>query len=158
MPARQTIQQPLAPELEPIATAAADRLRAQADGNPDESDELQRRVGEAASAAITAGVSLTAIADAERAGQQRAREELGDDVLRRVTRAARRKRQAEDEYEREVKCAARLGLSHREIAAAGAIAHGTVKTIVARTDTPPREPLPPEEETAPTEVGDTEQM
>jgi DNA-directed RNA polymerase specialized sigma24 family protein len=156
MPARQTIQQPLAPDLEPIATAAADRLHAHADGNPDESDQLQRRVGEAASAAIAAGVSLTAIADAERAGQQRARDELGADVLRRVTRAAHRKRQGEDDYQQEIKRAARLGLSHREIATAAAVAHGTVKTIVARTDAPQRQPLPPEE-TPPTEGVDNQQ-
>ena len=38
------------------------------------------------------------IADAERVGQTRARHELGSDVLRRVERAARRKREADDEY------------------------------------------------------------
>jgi len=45
MPARQTTQQPLAPELEPIAAAAADRLRAHADGNPDESDGAAAKGG-----------------------------------------------------------------------------------------------------------------
>jgi hypothetical protein len=63
---------------------------------------MQRSVGEAASRAIAAGLLLAAIADAEQIGQRRAREELGPDLLRRVERAARRKREAEHEYEQAV--------------------------------------------------------
>ena len=80
-------------------------------------------------------MSLASIADAERIGQWRAREELGGEVLRRVERAARRKREAEDEYEQAVVRAGRVGLAHRDVAAAAQVAHGTVRAILARTQT-----------------------
>jgi hypothetical protein len=70
MPSRHTTEDPLAPELEAIATAAADRRRAQADSNGHDDGELQRRVADAASAAITAGLPLGAIADAEQVGRR----------------------------------------------------------------------------------------
>jgi hypothetical protein len=90
MPLRQKTDGELAGELEAIATAAAERRRAWADGDEHGAAQLQERVGEAASRAIGAGVSLGAIADAERIGQARAREELGREVLQGVGRAARR--------------------------------------------------------------------
>ena len=93
MPARQTTETPLAPELEAIATAAADRVRAQADASANNGD-LQRRVAEAASAAIAAGAALGAIAAAEQVGQARARGELGPDALKRIARASRGRREA----------------------------------------------------------------
>ena len=74
MPARQTTETPLAPELEAIAAAAADRVRAQADATADDG-ELQRRIAEAGSAAIAAGAPLGAIAAAAKVGQARARGE-----------------------------------------------------------------------------------
>ena len=77
VPARQMTDTPLAPELEAIATAAADRLRAEADPDTNNHAELQRRVAQAASAAIGAGAAIGAIADAERVGKARARGELG---------------------------------------------------------------------------------
>jgi hypothetical protein len=76
---------------------------------------------------------LSTIADAEQTGQRRAREELGPDLLRRVERAGRRKREAEHEYEQAVVRAVRLGLAHRDVAAGAQVAHGTVRVIVART-------------------------
>jgi DNA-binding NarL/FixJ family response regulator len=133
MPARQTAETPLAPELEAIATAAADRVRAQADASADDG-KLQRRVAEAASAAIAAGSALGAIAAAEQVGQARARGELGPDALKRIGRASRRRREADGEYEQEILRGDRLGLTHREIAAAAEVAHGTVRAILARTD------------------------
>lgn len=80
---------------------------------------------------------MGAIADAERIGQARAREELGREVLRGVERAARRKREVEHEYEYEqaVLRAARLGLAHRDVAIAAQVAHGTVRAIITRTAT-----------------------
>jgi hypothetical protein len=84
----------LSPELEAIATAADDRLRADAGQDLAAASEAQRRVAEAAGAAIAAGAALSAIAEAERTGQLRARGALGADVLRQVTRAAKRKRDA----------------------------------------------------------------
>lgn len=116
MPARQMTDTPLAPELEAIADAAADRLRAEADPHTNNQAELQRQLAEAASAAIGAGAPLGAIADAERVGQARARDELGSDALKRIARASRHRREADGEYEQEILRAGRIGLTHREIA------------------------------------------
>jgi hypothetical protein len=135
MAARERTDVELSGELEEIATSAAERLRALTDGDVEREAELRRRVGEAASRAIAAGLLLSSIADAEQIGQRRAREVLGPDLLRRVERAGRRKREAEHEYEQAVVCAARLGLAHRDVAAAAQVAHGTVRAIVARTQT-----------------------
>ena len=122
----------LAPELEAIAAAAADRLRGEIAGTDQHEPETHHAVAQAASAAIAAGVPLGAIADAERLGQQRAREELRPDVLRQI---ARRKRETELEYEQAVIRGVRLGLSHRELAGAAQISHGTVRAVIARTQT-----------------------
>jgi hypothetical protein len=141
MPAHQTTETPLAPELEAIAAAAADRVRAQADATADDG-ELQRGVAEAASAAIAAGAALGAIAAAEQIGQTRARGELGPDALKRVARASRRRREADAEYEQEILRGDRLGLAHREIATAAEVAHGTVRAILARTEASASQPPP----------------
>ncbi len=123
----------LSGELEQIAAAAADRLRALTAGDLERDADLQRRVAEAASRAIAAGLSLAASPEAEQIGQRRARGELGPEVLRRVERAARCKREAEHEYELAVVRAGRLGLAQRDVAAAAQVAHGTVRAIIART-------------------------
>ena len=131
----QSNDAPLAPELEAIATAAADVLRAQADEAATDTTEMQARVREAASAAITAGAELDAIADAQRIGRDRARQQLGKDVLRAVARAAKNKREADTAYEQAIQRAGRLGLSHREIAAEAQVSHGTIRAILARRAT-----------------------
>ena len=128
------------PSWRSIATAAADRLRAAADTNSNNHDELQRRVAEAASAAIGAAAALGAIA--ERVGQARARDELGPDALKRIARAARRRREADADYEQEILRAGRIGLTHREIANAAEVAHGTVRAILTRTEDASGQPLP----------------
>lgn len=56
------------------------------------------------------------------------------DLRRRVERAAGRRRAAEHEYEQAVGRACRVGLAHRDVAAAAQVAHGTVRAIVARTN------------------------
>jgi hypothetical protein len=122
----------LSRELEEIPTGATERLQAMSVGDVERDPELQRRVGESASRAIAAGLSLAAIADAEQIGQGRARVQLGPELLRKVERAARRKREAEHEFEQAVVRAGRLGLAHRDVAAA-AVAHGTVRSIIVRT-------------------------
>ena len=91
MAVRERTDVELSGELEEIATSAAERLRALTGGDVEREADLARRVGEAASRAIAAGLLLSTIADAEHIGQRRAREELGPDLLRRVERAARRK-------------------------------------------------------------------
>ena len=53
-------------------------------------------------------------------------------MLKQVARAAKRKRDADSEYEQTIKRAGRLGLSHREIAGAGEVSHGTVRAILTR--------------------------
>jgi SpoU rRNA methylase family enzyme len=133
MSTRHVADEPLVPELETIAAAAAAELRALVEENP-EGHAVRSGVPDAARAAIAAGMPLAAIADAERVGHIRARRELGGDVLRRVERAARRKREADGEYEHAIARGARLGLPHRDIAAAAQVAHGTVRAIVARGD------------------------
>jgi hypothetical protein len=127
----------LAPELEAIAVAAADRLHGEVTATDHDQQHLHHAVAQTASAAIAAGLPLAAIADAERTGQQRARDELRPDVLRQIARAARRKRETELEYEQAVIRGARIGLGHRELAGAAQVSHGTIRAIIARTDTPP---------------------
>jgi hypothetical protein len=60
-----------APELEAIAMAAYEQLRAKPDGDPQCEERLGRGVGDAAGRVIAAGLLLTAIADAERIGHAR---------------------------------------------------------------------------------------
>jgi DNA-binding NarL/FixJ family response regulator len=136
MTANTSTDDVLAAELVAIAAAAANRLRGEVTGTGQDDPELHRALAKAASAAITAGLPLGAIADAERTGQQRAREELRPDVLRQIARAARRKRETEVEYEQAVIRATRLGLTHREVAAAAEVAHGTIRAILDRTHRP----------------------
>lgn len=130
MPPKTDVE--LSGELEQIAAAAADRLRALTAGDVESDANLQRRVGGAASRAIAAGLSLAASADTEQIGQRRAHEELGPEALRRVERAARRKREAEHEFEAAIVGAGRLGLARRDVVAAERVAHGTVRAIIAR--------------------------
>lgn len=59
----------LSGELEQIAAAAAERLRGLTAGDVERDTDLGRRVGDAASRAIAAGLSLAEIADAERIGK-----------------------------------------------------------------------------------------
>jgi DNA-directed RNA polymerase specialized sigma24 family protein len=65
-------------------------------------------------------------------GEQRASGALSADVLKQAARAAKRKRDADSEYEQAIRRAGRLGLSHREIAGAGEVSHGTVRAILSR--------------------------
>jgi hypothetical protein len=139
MTAHTSTEDVLAPELEAIAVAAADRLHGEVTGTDHDQLQLHRAVAQAASAAIGAGLPLAAIADAERTGQQRARDELRPDVLRQIARVARRKRETELEYEQAVIRGARLGLGHRELAGAAQVSHGTIRAIIARTDPSPEQ-------------------
>jgi DNA-binding NarL/FixJ family response regulator len=130
-----TADRALSPELQAIAAAAHDRLKAQAGEDLSAVEGAARRVAEAASAAIAAGARLGAIADAEHEGELRARQQLSGDLLTQVTRAAKRKRDADAEYEQAIGRAGRLGLSHREIATAASVSHGTVRAILTRATT-----------------------
>jgi hypothetical protein len=158
MPAQPTIEPVLSPELEALAHAADQRLRADLDGSANDITERQHAVTQAANAAITAGVPLSAVAQAEQVGQARARRELGNELLRRVERTARRSREATAEYEQAIARAARLGLAHRDLAAAAQIAHGTIRAILTRTErnpSPNRETRRPHDHRAGADSGET---
>ena len=146
-------EQPLAPELEAVATAAEQQLRTMASEEPANADHLGQALADAATAAITSAHPIAAVADAEQRGQQRARAALSRELLTRVERAARRRREAEHDLHQAIARAARLGLAHREIAAAAQVAHGTIRAILTRAsgDATPAPPEP--EETPPTSQG-----
>jgi hypothetical protein len=126
----------LAPELETLAQAAAQRLRAQVAGNDEEAASAQHSVVAAAGAALSAGLALGEIAAAEQSGQSRARAEDGKEMLRAVERSARRRREAERDYEQAITRAVTLGLAHREIATAAQTTHGTIRAVVSRASDP----------------------
>jgi hypothetical protein len=134
MSAIQTADEALAPELEAIAAAAAERVHAEARGDHAGAEQAQARVARAAGAAIAAGAGLGPVADAERAGQARARDALGHEVLRRVKKIGQRRGEVEREYTEAIRLAGRIGLAHREIAGAAGIAHSTVKAVLTRSD------------------------
>lgn len=81
MAARPTPHETLPPELDAIAQAAAERLRAHATADTSALPHLHQRLTENAIAAINAGVTLNAIAEAERTGEQRARHDLAPDRI-----------------------------------------------------------------------------
>ena len=120
------------PELEAIAHAAARRLQARADENPAAIDDAHQTLLAAANAAMHAGHTLSAIADAERHGERAARDEVGSDALKRVERTARKARDARAEHEQAVLHAIRLGLSTRDVAQAATVTHGTIRAITVR--------------------------
>ncbi len=119
-------------QLEAVAAAAAERLRAQAAGDEPQGAAAQQALVAAAGAAMAAGVDLAEIAAAQQTGQARVRDELGKDALRGVERAARRRRELEAEYQDAVRRAGRLGLAHRDIASAAGAAAGTIRSLLTR--------------------------
>jgi biotin synthase-related radical SAM superfamily protein len=146
-------EQPLAPELEAVATAAERQLRTLASEEPANGDHLGQALADAATAAIASGHPIAAVADTEQRGQQRARAALSRELLTRVERSARRRREAEHNLHQAIARAARLGLAHRDIATAAQVAHGTIRAILTRAngDTTPAPPEP--EETPPASQG-----
>ena len=150
-----TSEQPLAPELAAVAAAAEQQLRMLADEHPLDGEPLAQALADAAMAAITAGHPIAAVAQAEHRGQQHARAALSRELLARVQRAARRRREAEHDLHKAIDRAARLGLAQRDIAAAAQIAHGTVRAILVRVNGEPAA-TPDESEPARTPSRDTE--
>ncbi len=148
MPADATTQ-PLVPQLEAIAAAAEQQLRGLANEGPANASDLGQALADAATAAIASGHPTAAVADAEQCGQHRARAALSRELLNRVERTARRRREAEHDLHQEIARAARLGLTHRDIGAAAQVAHGTIRAILARAsdNTTPAPPDP--EKTSP---------
>ena len=125
---------PSAPELDAVVAAAEQQLRALASEDPLDAGPLAEALADAATAAIASGQPIADIARAEQRGQQQARTALSRDLLARVERAARRRRDAEHDLHQAIARTARLGLPQREIAAAARLAPGTIRAIVARAD------------------------
>lgn len=121
----------LTPEEEAIASAAFDRARTEIDDNQAATTEASARFAAAVAAHITAGASVTSIAQLERVGLQRAKDELGKDLLRAVAQTAKRKKDADAAHNAAVIRAGRL-LSHREIGDAAGVTHSTVRSMLNR--------------------------
>jgi len=119
--------------VEALVNAAADRLRAETNDDAQLAADAQQALITATSSAMTAGVSLTQIVAAEQAGHARVRDQLGKELLRNVERAKRRRGEIEREWEIAIRRAGRLGLAHRDIAAAAEVAPGTIRAILTRT-------------------------
>ena len=133
MPAH-TSEPPLAPELDAVAAAAEQQLRTLAGENALDAGPLALALADAATAAIASGHPIAAVAHAEQRGQQQARTALSRELLARVQRAARRRREAEHDLHQAIAHAAPLGLAQRDIATAAQIAHGTVRAILTRAN------------------------
>jgi DNA-directed RNA polymerase specialized sigma24 family protein len=118
-------------ELREVADAADRQTRALVEGETS-SDELRAQLVQAAGAAMAAGCSLADIAQAEDQGKAAAREALGSDLLRRVTRSARRLQEVEAEHKRSIVQAVELGLPFRDVGQAAGVSHGTIRAIVGR--------------------------
>jgi DNA-binding NarL/FixJ family response regulator len=119
-------------ELFSVAEAAGARLRAETDENA----EAERRAAEAllaaATAAMSAGHTLTEIARAETRGKESIRRTLRADSLKLVERSGYRAREAQAEHYRAIARATRLGLPLRDIAQAAQVTHGTIRSISNR--------------------------
>lgn len=152
MTTTQSIDKQATPELEAIATAAADVVRADAAQDADARGGAEARMAEAIAAAAMARTDFEAIAQAGRQGRARARGELGTEVARRIKRAAQRRREVEHEYEEAVRLGARIGMAHGEIAAAAGISPNGVRSVLARGESVPAPERPAEPEPAPSDA------
>jgi DNA-binding NarL/FixJ family response regulator len=129
---QEAVTSGLVTELAAVAQAAGDRLRAETDADARAAKAAGDALLAAATAAMTAGHSLSDITQAEADGKEGVRDDLRPDTLRDVSRTGRRTREARQEHHQAIARAMRLGLSTREIATAAHIAHGTVRAIMSR--------------------------
>jgi DNA-binding NarL/FixJ family response regulator len=125
----QLDDRPLEGELLAVAEAAGARLRAETDQDDEASRAAAEALVSAASAAMGAGHSLTAIASAEADGKDTVRQALRDDALRLVESTGEQARAMRAEHYQAIARATRLGLAMREIAQAAGVAHGTIRAI-----------------------------
>jgi hypothetical protein len=131
--------------LEEVARGAGDELRGRAGQDASAEQEARQRKVDAASRAMRAGHDFTAIAHAEKVGRDDARRTVGSDLLKRVEKAARRRREADDDYRAAVRQAVRIGLGHREVGQAAGVSHATVRAIAEKSDDEPAETARPVE-------------
>jgi DNA-binding NarL/FixJ family response regulator len=122
----------LVSELEAVAKAAGNRLRAETDADADATVEAAQALVTAATSAMAAGHSLSDITQAEARGKDDVRDALRAETLRSVERSGRRARELRIEHHQAIARAMRLGLSTREIASAAGVTHGTVRAISNR--------------------------
>jgi len=125
----QLDDRPLEGELLAVAEAAGSRLRAETDQDAEASRAAAEALVNAASAAMAAGHSLTAIAGAEAQGKESVRQTLRGDALNLVASTGERAREMRAEHYQAIARATRLGLPMREIAQAAGVAHGTIRAI-----------------------------
>jgi hypothetical protein len=116
-------------ELVAVAEAAGARLRADTDQDVEAARAAADELVRAASAAMAAGHSLTAIAHAEALGKDSVRQALRGDALKLVERSGERAREMRREHHQAIARATRLGLPMREIAQAAGVTHGTIRAI-----------------------------
>lgn len=116
-------------ELVAVAEAAGARLRADTDQDVEAARAAADELVRAASAAMAAGHSLTAIAHAEAHGKDSVRQALRGDALKLVERSGERAREMRREHYQAIARATRLGLPMREIAEAAGVTHGTIRAI-----------------------------
>ncbi len=119
-----------------IAQAAYELAVAEVDDDDQRASEARERSASAVGEAIRLGEPLSAIATHETDGRRRAREEFGKSLLKAAAASARRRRDAEDAFQRDVRRAGRL-VSDREVAEAIGVAPGTVRAIVRRASATP---------------------
>jgi hypothetical protein len=126
-------------ELIAVAEAAGSRLRAETDQDEEAARTAAEELVRAASAAMAAGHSLTAIARAEARGKEAVRQTLRGDALKLVERTGNRARETRFEHHQAIARATRLGLPMREIAQAAGVTHGTIRAINNRLAGQPQE-------------------
>ena len=144
MPIAQHPNEPLPGVLEAVATAAHERVSAEVRDDDAARQEAEGAFLQAATAAIAARTPMSELAHAERVGHQRARAEHGKELARAVARTARVARESQAAYEQAIRRAGRLGLPHREIAAAAEVSHTTIRGLLARAENEHVEAAPAE--------------
>jgi hypothetical protein len=140
---------PLPGDLAAVAEAATARLRAEAHDDAQATQAASEAMVRAATSALAAGRELSAIAQAEAYGQKVAREELGDEALKRIERTRRKVRDAQADHHRAIEGAIRLGISARKIAAVAGVNHGTIHAYAKRVDERATAAMEPEPEPLP---------
>lgn len=130
--ANQHVDRPLEGELASVEEAAGARLRAETDGDREAAGLAAEAIQAAATSAMSAGYSLSEIAQAEMRGKQHVRRDLHDDALEHVKQTGQDMREASIQHHRAIARAVRLGLSMREIAVAAGVTHGTIRAISNR--------------------------
>ena len=130
-------QSELADSLQDVARAAGDELQAMSAHDNTALGTARGEKQEAASRAMSEGHDFASIAAAEKLGRDDARRRLGGDLLKRVTKAAQRRRDADHDYRETVRQAVAVGLRHREVGEAAGVSHATIRAIADKHDEQP---------------------